>query len=240
MSVLEYAVVAVVVAAGAGTQACIGLGMGLIVGPVLVTIEPTGIPGPMLMLAGGINIRNAVADRAALKAPALRRQLIAAPLGLVGGVALLTVLSDRSLAIAVSVFVLAAVAVQAIGFRPPEGRRADYAAGAGTAFSSSVAAVPGPVYAVFASHWEPAALRATLATFMLFVGTAIIAALAVIGEFGLRELWLGVALLPPVALGLPIGRWLRPRLAGPRFRIIVLSVAATSATVVLVRQLVNA
>jgi len=240
VSIAEYVIAALFIAVGAGTQACIGIGMGLIAGPILVVMEPTFVPGPMLMVAGGINVRNAIADRASLNAPALRRQLIAAPLGLVGGLALLTALSDRSLAIAVSLFVLLAVAVQAVGTRPPEGRLADYAAGAGTAFSSSVAAVPGPVYAVFASHWKPAALRATLATYMLVVGAAIIVALAILGEFGLRQLWLGLGLLPAVALGLPIGRWLRPRLAGPRFRMIVLGVAATSATVVLIRQLVSA
>ncbi|WP_428122284.1 TSUP family transporter [Candidatus Poriferisodalis sp.] len=239
MSVAEYVVAALFIAVGAGTQACIGIGMGLIAGPILVVMEPTFVPGPMLMVAGGINLRNAIADRTSLKATALRRQLTAAPLGLVGGVALLSALSDRSLAIAVSLFVLLAVAVQAAGTRPPEGRLADYAAGAGTAFSSSVAAVPGPVYAVFASHWKPAALRATLATYMLIVGTAIIVALVIIGDFGLRQLWLGLGLLPAVALGLPIGRWLRPRLAGPRFRMIVLGVAATSATVVLIRQFVS-
>lgn len=237
MSVAEYLISALVIAAGAGTQACIGLGMGLIAGPVLVVIEPTAVPGPMLMVAGGINLRNAIADRVALNLPALRRQLAAAPLGMLGGIALLTALSDRALAIAVSVFVLVAVGMQAVGFRPPEGRRADYAAGAGTAFSSSVAAVPGPVYAVFASHWEPAALRATLGTFMVAIGTAIVAVLAIIGDFGLKQLWLALALLPAVALGLPIGRWLRPRVSGPRFRVIVLSVASASAIVVLTRQL---
>ncbi len=239
MSVVEYLLAALFVAVGAGTQACIGIGMGLIAGPLLVVIEPTFVPGPMLMVAGGINVRNAIADRASLNAPALGRQLVSAPLGLAGGLALLSVLSDRSLAIAVSLFVLLAVAVQAVGTRPPEGRLADYAAGAGTAFSSSVAAVPGPVYAVFASHWQPAALRATLATYMLVVGASIIGALVIIGDFGLRQLWFGLGLLPAVLLGLPIGRWLRPRLAGTQFRMIVLGVAATSAAVVLLRQLVS-
>ncbi|WP_419922144.1 TSUP family transporter [Candidatus Poriferisodalis sp.] len=239
MSVLEYLLAALFVAVGAGTQACIGIGMGLIAGPVLLVIEPTAVPGPMLMIAGGVNLRNAIADRASLNAPALRRQLLAAPLGLVGGLALLAALSDRALTIAVSLFVLLAVAVQAIGTRPLDGRLAEYAAGAGTAFSSSVAAVPGPVYAVFASHWQPAALRATLATYMLVVGTVIISAQAVMGDFGLKQLWLALSLLPAVALGLPFGRWLRPRLAGLRFRMIVLGVAATSATVVLIRQLVS-
>ena len=237
MSVLEYLLAALFVAAGAGTQACIGIGMGLIAGPVLVVIDPTAVPGPILMIAGGINLRNAIADRASLNKSALRRQLLAAPIGLVAGLALLSALSDRSLAIAVSLFVLLAVAVQAIGTRPPEGRLAEYAAGAGTAFSSSVAAVPGPVYAVFASHWQPAALRATLATYMLIVGTVIISAQSVMGDFGLEQLWLALGLLPAVALGLPIGRWLRPRLIGPRFRAIVLGVASTSAIVVLIRQL---
>ena len=239
MSVLEYLLAALFVAVGAGTQACIGIGMGLIAGPVLLVIEPTAVPGPMLMIAGGVNLRNAIADRASLNAPALRRQLLAAPLGLVGGLALLAALSDRALTIAVSLFVLLAVAVQAIGTRPLDGRLAEYAAGAGTAFSSSVAAVPGPVYAVFASHWQPAALRATLATYMLVVGTVIISAQAVMGDFGLKQLWLALSLLPAVALGLPFGRWLRPRLAGPRFRMIVLGVASTSAIVVLICQLVN-
>ena len=239
MSVLEYLLAAMFVAVGAGTQACIGIGMGLIAGPVLVVIEPTALPGPMLMIAGGINLRNAIADRASLNKSALRRQLLAAPIGLVAGLALLSALSDRSLAIAVSLFVLLAVAVQAIGTRPPQGRLAEYAAGAGTAFSSSVAAIPGPVYAVFASHWQPAALRATLATYMLVVGTVIVGAQTVMGDFGLKQLWLALTLMPAVALGLPFGRWLRPRLAGPRFRMIVLGVAATSATVVLIRQFVS-
>ena len=121
--------------------------------------------------------------------------------------------------------------------RPPEGTLADYVAGAGTAFSSSVAALPGPVYALFASHWKPPQLRATMATFMLTVGPAIIAVQAALGRFGLRQLWIGLALLPAVALGLPIGWWLRPRLFGTRFRFVVLALAATSAATVLARQL---
>ena len=81
-------------------------------------------------------------------------------------------------------------------------------------------------------------MRSTMATYMLVVAPVIIGVQALIGGFGLRQLWIGLGLLPAVALGLPLGWWLRPRLAGHRFRMIVLGVAATSATVVLFRQLV--
>lgn len=239
MSVAEYLLVALFIAAGAGIQACIGIGMGLIVGPVLVVIEPTAVPGSMLIIASGINLRNAILDRPALRTGPLGRQLLTAPLGMAAGIALWWAMDDRALAIAVSLVVLGAVTVLAIGRRPPEGRLADYAAGAGTAFSSAVAAIPGPVYAIFASHWRPSELRASLATYMLIVAPVILGVQALIGDFGLRQLWIGLGLLPAVALGLPIGWWLRPRLAGPRFRMIVLAVAATSATVVLIRQLVS-
>lgn len=240
MSVWEYIVAALFIAAGAGIQACIGLGMGLIAGPVLVTIEPTAVPGSMLIIASGINLRNAVIDRPALRTGPLGRQLMTAPLGMAAGITLWWAMDERALAIAVSLFVLLAVGVQAAGVRPPEGTLADYAAGAGTAFSSSVAAIPGPVYAIFANHWRPSQMRSTMATYMLIVAPVIIGVQALIGGFGLRQLWIGLGLLPAVALGLPLGWWLRPRLAGHRFRMIVLSVAATSATVVLVRQLVSA
>lgn len=43
MSVLEYVLAALFVAAGAGTQACIGIGMGLIAGPVLVVIDRSAL-----------------------------------------------------------------------------------------------------------------------------------------------------------------------------------------------------
>ena len=239
MSVVEYLIAALFVAAGAGTQACIGIGMGLIAGPVLVMIEPTAVPGSMLIISGGINLRNAVVDRPGLRTAPLGRQLLAAPLGMAAGISLWWAMDDRALAIAVSLFVLGAVGVQASGKRPPDGPLADYAAGAGTAFSSSVAAIPGPVYAIFTSHWRPPELRATMGTFVLVVTPVIIGVQVLLGEFGLRQLWIGLGLLPAVALGLPLGWYLRPRLVGSRFRIVVLSVAAASATVVLLRQLVS-
>jgi uncharacterized protein len=227
------------VAVGAGVQACAGIGISMVAAPVLVAIEPDLLPGPMLLLGAGVNIRNAVMDRADLDATILRRSLGASPIGLLTGFLLLAVLSDGSLAIAVSLFVIGAGLLQVIGRRPPDNAAAHYAAGAGTAFSSIAAALPGPVFAVFHGHRPPAMIRSTLASFMMAITVVAMTILIAQGKFGGRELGLTALLMPGVGLGFPLGAFLRPRVAGPRFARVILGLAVTSAVVVLVKQLVS-
>ena len=211
----------------------------MVAGPVLVAIDSSVLPGPLLVLATAVNIRNAILDSEHIDLLGWKRAVVAAPLGLLAGFLLLTALSDGSLTIAVSLFVIGAAGLQVFGYRPKDRPMAQYAAGATTAFSAVAAALPGPVFAVFYGHRDPATVRGTLSRFMLPISAAIIAILVTQDRFGTHELKLTAALAPGVLLGFPVGAFLRPRIAGPRFRVLVLGLATTSASVVLIRQLVT-
>ena len=78
-------------------------------------------------------------------------------------------------------------------------------------------------------------MRATLSA--LFVTGAVIsvAALAVIGRFGVVELWLTGFLVPAALLGFVVAGWLREAVDRAGVRPLVLALSAASATVVLVR-----
>ncbi len=237
MSITDYLLALVFLAVGGGVQATLGIGAGLVAGPALTVIEPELLPGPMLAMAMVVNVRNAVADRQSTHVLAWKRALLGAPLGLGLGAVVLSFTNVKTLSLLVSFFVLGAVALQLSGLKPPSGTISDYIAGTATAFSSTVAALPGPMFVVFHGHRPPGTIRGTLASFMLLVTPAILLFLAIDGRFGFRQFALAVALAPGMFLGLLLGKALRPRISIDRFRVIILSVASLSAVAVIIRTI---
>ena len=237
MSIADYLLALVFLAVGGGVQATLGIGAGLVAGPALTVIEPELLPGPMLAVAMVVNVRNAVADRQSTHVLAWKRALLGAPLGLGLGAVVLSFTNVKTLSLLVSFFVLGAVALQLSGLKPPSGTISDYIAGTATAFSSTVAALPGPMFVVFHGHRSPGTVRGTLASFMLLVTPAILLFLAIDGRFGFRQFALAVALAPGMFLGLLLGKALRPRISIDRFRVIILSVASLSAVAVIIRTI---
>ncbi len=237
MSIADYLLALVFLAVGGGVQATLGIGAGLVAGPALTVIEPELLPGPMLAMAMVVNVRNAVADRQSTHVIAWKRALLGAPLGLGLGAVVLSFTNVKTLSLLVSFFVLGAVALQLSGLKPPSGTISDYIAGTATAFSSTVAALPGPMFVVFHGHRPPGTIRGTLASFMLLVTPAILLFLAIDGRFGFRQFALAVALAPGMFLGLLLGKALRPRISIDRFRVIILSVASLSAVAVIIRTI---
>ena len=239
MSIADYLLALVFLAVGGGVQATLGIGAGLVAGPALTVIEPELLPGPMLAMAMVVNVRNAVADRQSTHVLAWKRALLGAPLGLGLGAVVLSFTNVKTLSLLVSFFVLGAVALQLSGLKPPSGTISDYIAGTATAFSSTVAALPGPMFVVFHGHRAPGTVRGTLASFMLLVTPAILLFLAIDGRFGFRQFALAVALAPGMFLGLLLGKALRPRISIDRFRVIILSVASLSAVAVIIRTIAS-
>ena len=239
MSIADYLLALIFLAVGGGVQATLGIGAGLVAGPALTVIEPELLPGPMLAMAMVVNVRNAVADRQSTHVLAWKRALLGAPLGLGLGAVVLSFTNVKTLSLLVSFFVLGAVALQLSGLKPPSGTISDYIAGTATAFSSTVAALPGPMFVVFHGHRPPGTIRGTLASFMLLVTPAILLFLAIDGRFGFRQFALAVALAPGMFLGLLLGKALRPRISIDRFRVIILSVASLSAVAVIIRTIAS-
>ena len=82
---------------GATVQGSIGIGYALVAGAGLVAIDPSFVPGPILVIGMIVGCRHVIAERAHLEKAAWKRCLLGLPVGLVGGLIVLESMSDRTL-----------------------------------------------------------------------------------------------------------------------------------------------
>ncbi len=219
----------------AALQTAIGMGMGLVAGPLLVMVSPGFVPGPTLCGVMALSGVIAWRERAAIDAAILRQSLLGLLLGSAIATVLLPVLIRIGLPQVFAVLILGAVGLSLSGVRIPAGRWALLIGGTASGVLGTLSGAHGPPIALVLQHEAPARLRATLCAFFT-VGCAIaLAMLAVSGAFRASTALAGVALLPGVGLGIMLGprlaRYLDPR----RGRIAVLAISALSALALLFR-----
>lgn len=237
MTTTEIAVIVIASAMGAVVQGSTGVGLALIAGPLLVSIDGGFAPGPLLVAGQIISLRHILAERQQSDRAAFIHCLWGLPLGLIGGLVVLQAVSDRTLAILVgSMTALAAVALLA-GLDVARTRTIDVAAGAACTFASVTAGLPGPPLAITFSDMKPATMRSTTAMFVLAVAISGFVGLVLTGNFGRHEVNLLGWLLPGILLGLVGARWVRPLVDRRWFRPAVLTIALLGGLALVTRQL---
>jgi len=80
-------------------------------------------------------------------------------------------------------------------------------------------------------------LRATLGAYFVAGGVISLAALAIVGRFGLTEAWLGALLVPGIVLGFTLSTRLKGVVDRGYTRPAILTVAVATGLSVIVRQL---
>jgi uncharacterized membrane protein YfcA len=168
-----------------------------------------------------------------------RRVLGLALVGLAGGSVLgslaLARLTGMHLARVFAAVILATVALSLLGLHVRATRLALLIGGAASGVVGTMFGVHGPPIAIVLQHEPPERLRATLCAFFAVGCVISLAALGVIGAFGIRQIGAGLELLPGVAIGFAfapiVGRMLDRR----RARIAVLTISALSALALLMR-----
>jgi uncharacterized membrane protein YfcA len=226
-----------IVLIGSATQASIGIGLGLLAAPTLTLIDTGFIPGALTVcvvpLTVGMTIReHEHVDRAIFRAAFGRF------VGVVVGAWIVSQASQTFIAVVVGVSVLLAVIGSASGLHFAPSRRNLMIAGTAAGFTGTVAGIGGPPMALTYQHSDPRTLRASLAAFNLIGSAFTIPSLAIAGVIGRRELQLAGLITPGVLGGLWLGRIGIARLPAHHVRTFVLIACASSALVLLVRQLV--
>ncbi len=233
-SVLLLAGAAVLV--GAVIQGAVGLGVALIAAPVVTLLDPTLMPGSLLVVGFALPLLSLISEHHDID----RRVgwvLFGRVLGTAPGVLVVAWLSAQQLAVGVAVLTLLAVGltVRAVQIAPTPTSLT--AAGVFSAVGATAAAIGGPPLALVYQRADAATLRSTLALVFTLGSLLSLVALAVAGELDGREVWAGVAMLPFFLVGFLLSLRLRRHLAGARFRAAVLIVVTCSALVLLVRNL---
>ena len=228
LSLLAFLLALVVVTVCAAIHGSVGFGLNLLAVPLLLLVDPALVPGPAL--AAGLVMAVLVAGRE-LGAVDRRTPWAVAGLvpGTVAGVALLAVVPEDALSVALGVLVLAAVVLSATSWQPTPSRPALLVAGTATGFLSTAAAIGGPPMALLYGRSEGARLRSSLSVVFVAASLVALVALAAVGRFGGTELRTSLALLPGVVLGFLLSGPLRRLVDRGNVRPAVLALSTVAA-----------
>jgi uncharacterized membrane protein YfcA len=196
-----------IVAAGSAVQASVGFGLALIAAPLLLLVDRSLVPGPML--AGSLVLTLLVAwrDRSGIDTGGIGWALGGRLLGTVPAAGALAAVSARSFDLFFACLVVLAVLLSVVhpNLRPTRG--AVFTAGALSGFMGTISSIGGPPVALVYQHARGATLRGTLASYFVIGSVMSIAALGVAGVFGWDDLLLSLALVPGTVVGFATSRW---------------------------------
>jgi uncharacterized membrane protein YfcA len=211
-------------------QGTLGLGLSLVAAPVVALLDPSLMPGGMLVL-GMVMPALTLTHEWRQAGWLTSARVVTTPLG----VMVLGWLSARAIGAVVGVVVLAAVGLTARRLEVRATRRNLVIAGAVAGVSGTAASIGGPPAAVVLQHEQGSRLRATLAAFFLIGSLVSLVALAVGGQLTVHQVAYGASWIPALAVGFGLAVPLQKRILGPWLRRAVLLVAAVSSIVVVLR-----
>lgn len=237
MDVMTLVLGGLAVVVAATVQGTLGLGLSLVAAPVVALLDPSLMPGGMLVLGMVMPAltlahewRHVTWRQAGWLTGA---RVVTTPVG----VLILAWLSAKAVGAVIGIVVLAAVALTAWRLEVRPTRRNLLVAGAVAGVSGTAASIGGPPAAVVLQHEHGPRLRATLAAFFLAGSVVSLAALGVGHQLTIHQVAYGASWVPALALGFGLAVPLQKRVHGPWLRRAVLALAALSSAVVTARAL---
>lgn len=240
MSIATFVIIAgAAVLIGAAVQGSGGIGLGLIAAPVVSLLDPTLMPGTLLITTALLPALMLVSEWRHVDLRGVSWALVGRVVGTVGGVWVVATLSPDTLGLVVGVMVLVAVAltVSAVRLRPTVATLTG--AGVVSGIAGTATSIGGPPIALVYQHDPGPRVRASLSAYFL-VGVAMsLTGLSIGGQLDQRDVVAGVSLLPFVMIGFLLARPLRRMVDGARLRVVLLSVVTVSGIVVIVQSLLG-
>lgn len=232
------ALVLLVVFAASVVQFRLGLGFGLMAGPLLAVIDPELVPAPVLIVGFATATLGAWRERHAI----LWGDVLIGAAARVVGVVLVTLvlarLTDRdTFGLIFGLLVGAAVLMSLAGLRLRFSRPALFAMSVLSGIMGTITAVGAPPMAIIYQDRPPAQARPTLAAFFAVGCIASLTGLYASGWAGRRDLWLALFMLPGILAGLAVSRRLGGAAGDRRYRAALLAIAGAAACILIGRGL---
>jgi len=231
---LAVAMVAVVL--GSMVQSTLGIGLGMLAGPLLALADRAFIPGAILVVILPMTFAIAARERAGIDYRGVGLALIGRLPGVILGAWAIAIATERFLAILVAGTVLTSVALSLTKIRFTTTPATLMTAGLASGFMGTSTGVGGPPMAMTYQHADPSVMRSTVSAFFLIGALMSIVGLSLSGALGVRQLQLGLLLLPAVALGYGLAQLFAKRLAPEVIRPAVLAVCALSSVALLIEE----
>lgn len=225
------------VAIGATLQGTVGMGMGLFAVPLLILVDPRLVPGPLLGTSVVYVVLLAHRNRRGVQWRDLGWALSGRLVGVSIAAVVLSIVSQRHIAVVFAVLILSAVAMSASGLRAEPRPATLLGAGTLSGFMATTVSIGGPPMALLYQDKSGERLRGTLSGFFSVGILLSLTALHLVGRFGRQEVFLAALLLPGTLLGFLLSRHTARVFDRGYIRPAVLTVSAASALAVLLRQL---
>jgi uncharacterized membrane protein YfcA len=236
VSLTAFSVIAVAILFASCLQASIGFGMGMLAAPVVALVDPSLIPGTLIMLASLVTLMVVIRERTAIDVRGTGWALVGRVPGTVAGALLLAAMPERALALAIAGVVLAGVLVTSMGWAPTPRRRNLVLAGATSGVLGTATSIGGPPMALVWQRSTGAELRGTMSGFFLIGSVLSIGMLSLTGSID-GDTWRWFAfLIPATVVGYALSRWANRLLNPQRQRWTAIFVSAAGAGVLVVQQ----
>ncbi len=222
-----------VVALGAVVQGAVGFGLALVAAPLLALLDPALVPVPLIMLATVHAVLAMLRESREVDWHGIGWAMVGRLPGTALGVLAVTALPQRGLAIVIGVCVLAFALLSMVAWQPRPTPGALLVAGVASGAGGTAASIGGPPLALLYQHTSGPRVRATMAAYFVLGSAVSVAALAMAGQVGTRQLMATMVLTPFLVVGFA--------LSGPACRVLdagwtrraVLAVAAGSAVLLI-------
>ena len=231
----NIAIAVTIMAMGSALQASVGIGLALLVVPLLALVDQSFIPGPMLLAGVMLASLTAYRERTAIDVAALRSSLIGLAIGTILGALALKLASGPHLDKVFGGLVLLAVLLSVSGYKFNATPRSLMVAGGAAGMMGAMVGIHGPPISLVFQDTQPRVARAMLGAFFSVAYLGAVAALAAFGLFGIPELVRAAILLSGVVVGLVAAPYLARHIDGKRLRLFILGIAAASGLLLLVR-----
>lgn len=239
MSAVDAAVGFVVMAVGACLQGAVGFGSNLVAAPLLVLLDGSFVPAPVVVASLVLNVAMIRREGNAAFDPTVKPAMVAQVPGALAAGAVLAVLPERGLSLLFAGLVLVGVGVSAAGWHLRPTRRTLVAAGLAAGFMGTISGIGGPPVALVYQRAGGPTLRATLSRFFLVGAVVSLAVLAVAGEIDGDTAVACLVTVPASVAGFAVSAPIARRLDRGSLRPLVLGLSSLAALAVLVRELVH-
>jgi uncharacterized membrane protein YfcA len=236
---LEWVFTEAVVVLGSALQGAVGFGLGLLGAPLLVIVDPSLVPGPLLAAALFLTILVALREHPAIDFRGVSWALVGRVPGTFLGAAVIAAIPRRETALLVGAMVLVAVGLVATGARVARTRPALFGAGTVSGFMATTSSIGGPAIALLYQDSHGGKVRGTLSGFFL-VGLVIsLSALSLVGRFGRAEIVSSLTLFPAVAVGFLLSARIAAVLDRGHTRKAILAISALAGAAVIAEAIVS-
>ena len=209
---LEIVVLNLIIFVGTLVQGVLGFGLGVVCAPIIFLINPGYLPAPLIILSTLLTVSIITANRSELSIALVKWPIVGQTFGIIAAALLLASIDQVIFGFVFSLLLILAVLLTTFKFHLPVNPITGTLCGLVSGFSGTIVAIGGPPIALLFHSLSPKTALANMSSFFLVGCLMALVALGLVGRLALADLGIAVQLLPGLAGGYYLSRYLRNKL----------------------------